>query len=79
MPKVTLHRDRRYEKLSMLLAGYKKVCGKTDEQIGKGINRTAPTVCNHRNAPGTYRIDELLDTCRVMGIPIEELRDALRY
>ena len=71
--------NRKYDGITRLIEGYKATTGKTNTEIGKMINRCEDTISARLRKPGELKLDDLLHICRGMNIPIEEVRQNIRY
>ena len=79
MPRVNLGRNTANEKLVALIWGMADVRGLTNEQLGDKANISRTTVARRKAKPEDLTLGELLRLGRALGIPIEELREAIRY
>ena len=79
MPRVNLGRNTSNEKLVALIWGMADVRGLTNEQLGDKANISRTTVARRKAKPEDLTIGELRRLGRALGIPIEELREAIRY
>lgn len=79
MPRVNLGRNTANEKLIALIWGMASARGLTNEQLGAKAQISRTTVARRKAKPEDLTIGELRRLGRALGIPIEELRDAIRY
>ena len=80
MPRVNLgkpKRDPRKELIHGVLATYGS-SGET-ERVARILNCSAPTARKRLQDPGSMAITELLRLTRGLGIPLEEVRQAISY
>lgn len=79
MPRVKLGRNPANEKIIALIWGMADVHGLTNEQLGVKANISRTTVARRKANPEDLTLGELRRLGRALGIPIEDLRDAIRY
>ena len=79
MPRVNLGRNTANEKLVALIWGMAAVRGLTSKELGDKANVSRTTIARRRANPENLTIGELRRLGRALGIPIEDLRDAIRY
>jgi len=80
MPKVNLLISKdKHKKLTVLLNGYKDIENKNRDDLGKVIGMSGRAVHDYMKDPGTMRLDHFLKIARYLNIPIEELRECIRY
>ena len=79
MPRVNLGRNLRAEALVRLIWGYAAVAQIDRQTLADYAGVSLRTIHKRRKEPGEFTLDEYLDTCRKLHIPIEEARAALRY
>lgn len=79
MPRVKLGRNVANDKLVTLLWGTAAARGLTNEQLGSKAHISRTTVARRKSNPEDLTIGELRSLGRALGIPIEDLRDAIRY
>ena len=79
MPRVNLGRNTANEKLIALIWGAAAVHGLTNEQLGDRAHISRTTVARRKAKPEDLTVGELRSLGRALGIPIEELRAAIRY
>ncbi len=79
MPRVKLGRNPANEKIIALIWGMADVHGLTNEQLGDKANISRTTVARRKANPEDLTLGELRRLGRALGIPIEDLRDAIRY
>lgn len=80
MPKTLLGKKKiRHEKLAKLLWGEMGDKGVSPADLGCIMGVSANTARRRMNAPGEFTLDELLDICRGLDIPIAELREAITF
>ena len=79
MPRVNLGRNTANEKLIALIWGAAAVHGLTTEQLGDRAHISRTTVARRKAKPEDLTVGELRSLGRALGIPIEELRAAIRY
>lgn len=79
MPRVNLGRNTANEKLVALIWGMAAVRGLTSEELGDKASLSRTTIARRKANPEDLTIGELRRLGRALGIPIEELRDAIRY
>lgn len=78
MPRVTICRDKHLH-LTKLINGKKSTSGETDEEIARAIGMSRQTLTSRRNHPGTFTIDEIEKLGRLLSVPIDELRQEIKY
>ena len=78
MPRTRLDK-KKHDALGVLVNGYvyKDGGSLTDGAEKTGLSRA--TLCRRLAKPGDFTIDELLSFGRKYGVPIDELRAAIRY
>ena len=80
MPRTKLQmRQPPHAKLGQLLAGTAYLRRMSTEDIAAAIGRSENTARSRMKNPGDLTVDELVRLGRKMAIPIDELRDAIRY
>ena len=79
MPRVKLGRNPANDKIIALIWGMADVHGLTNEQLGDKANISRTTVARRKANPEDITLGELRRLGRALGIPIEDLRDAIRY
>ena len=79
MPRVNLGRNTANEKLVALIWGMAAVRGLTSEERGDQPSLSRPTIERRKANTEDLTIGELRRLGRALGIPIEDLRDAIRY
>lgn len=84
MPKTNLGRNIADEKIVALIWGAKAVKGLTDEQLCEKASRgtvrlSRNTLTRRKKKPEDFTIGELRRLGRVLDIPIDDLRAAMRY
>lgn len=79
MPRVNLGRNTADEKLVALIWGNAAVRGLTTPQLGERAKISRSQIYRLKKKPEDMTIGELRRIGRVLGIPIEEMRAAIRY
>lgn len=79
MPRVNLGRNLADEKLVALIWGHAAVQGLTTPQLGERAKISRSQIYRLKKAPEEFTVGELRRIGRALGIPIEELRAAIRY
>ena len=79
MPRVNLGRNQRAESIVRLLWGYADAARLDRQQLADCAGVSLRTIHARRKDPGQFTVDEYLNACRKLHIPIEEARAALRY
>ena len=80
MPKTKLgSRLPPHAELAQLISGAAFLRRATMDDLGAAIGRTPKTARSRLRNPGELTVDELVRLGRKLGIPIEQLRDAIRY
>ena len=79
MARVHLGRNIADERIVALIWGTAAARGLNNEQIGARAKLSRATVCRRRKQPEDITLGELRSIGRALGIPIEELREAIRY
>lgn len=69
-----------YDPLKALVLERVKALNYKPEEMAKIIGKTTPTVyARLKGSMREWRFGELIDFCKTSGVPIEELRAAIRY
>ena len=80
MPRTKLcARDGPYRKLGLLINGHAKVEGKRLDELGHILGVCSKTAGEYMKNPERMRVEQLLKLARNLHIPIEDLRDGVRY
>ena len=80
MPRIKPSIDTtKYNKLQDLLWCAYKRSNKKSEEVGKALDVSGNQVHIYLRKPENMKIDKLLKFARNLNIPIDELREALRY
>lgn len=79
MPRVNLGRNVANEKLVGLLWGQAAVQGLSTTQLAERANISRAKLYSLKKFPENMTVGELRRIGRVLGIPIEDLRAAIRY
>lgn len=79
MPKVNLGRNTANEKLVALIWGVAAVQGLSTTQLGAKAKISRAQIYRYKKEPENISIGELRRLGRALGIPIEDLREAIRY
>ena len=79
MPRVNLGRNLRDEAIVRLVWGSAEVERIDRKQLASYAGVSLRTIHERRKKPGMFTLDEYLNACRKLHIPIEEARAALRY
>ena len=79
MPKVNLGRNEAGEALTNLLWGRKAVTGMPAEEMAAIAGVSPRTMQERKKDPTDLTVKQLLRLGRQMGVPIEDLRAALKY
>ena len=78
MPRVNICRDK-HERLIKTLWGAKAVSDKTDDELARAIGMTRQTLSTRRKRPEMFTLGELEKLGRALNVPIDELRNCIRY
>lgn len=80
MPRVSLGQPKR-DYAKALILERKDAYGYTDEQLGKmlGLSRQTFSRLLHTKHTDEWTVKQLTTICRKLGVPIEELRESIRY
>ena len=80
MPKTVFDKPKsKYEKLLILIQGTAKVKGKSNPEIASMAGLAESTIYTRFRKPETFSLDELSRIGRGLNIPIEELRQCIKY
>ena len=80
MPRVNLLLDsKRYNKLKLIINGYAKVEHKCVDELGRALGVNRRTIYRYLENPQDLQLDRLLKMTRCLGVPIEEVRECIRY
>ena len=79
MSKTVFDKHSKYDKLIALIRGTAITKDKTYTDIGNMIGRNQNTVTSRIKNPETFTIEEISRIGRGLNIPIEELRQCIRY
>lgn len=80
MPRTKLGAEnRKYDKLVALFRGTATTRGKTYRDLGKMAGCSPSTITVRFQRPETLTIEEVARLGRGLGIPIDELRQCLKY
>ena len=80
MPKVSLLLDsNKYRRLGVLVNGAAAIDGKSAEDISVMLKMSEPTARKYMRNPEKLPWETLCLLCRKLGIPIEELRECVKY
>lgn len=80
MPRVSLDpKNNKYRKLTILINGAVAADGKNVEEIGRLLGVCRQTASKYLMSPEIMPLETLLKVTRSLGIPIEELRECIRY
>lgn len=79
MPRVNLGRNIANEKIVTLIWGTAVARGLNDEKLSAKAHMSRATVYRRRSKPEDLTLGELRALGRALNIPIEELREAIRY
>ena len=80
MPRTKLGmRQPPHAELGQLISGAAYMRRATMDDLGAAIGRTPKTARSRLRNPGELTVDELVRLGRKLGIPIEQLREAIRY
>lgn len=79
MPRVNLGRNVADEKLVALIWGNAAVRGMTTPELGAKAKISRSQIYRYKKNPEDISVGELRRIGRALGIPIEELREAIRY
>lgn len=82
MPRVLLDKNssaNKYRKLAVLLNGAAALDSKSPELIGKVIGMSRNTAHKYLESPEKLPLDKLLRLGKNLNIPIEDLRECMRY
>ena len=80
MPRTVFEqKQRKYDRLLMLLRGAAAVGGKSNDDLGAIIGRNRDTVTSRFQRPETLTLGELTRLGRALNIPIEDIRQSIQY
>lgn len=80
MPKTNLGRDKCREDLIALIWGRAAVLGLNDTQLAEKFGMSRTTLLSWKKNPKKgFSIEKLLRVCRVLDIPLDDLRAAIHY
>ena len=80
MPRTNLGRDKCKEDLIALIWGRSAAMGLNDGQLAEKIGMSRSTLSDWKKDPKKcFSIEKLLRVCRVLDIPLEDLREAIHY
>ena len=80
MPRGNLGRDRCREDMIALIWGKCAVMGLNNGDIAEKMGVCRQTVANWKKNPKKHlSVEELLRICRILNIPLEDLRTAIHY
>ena len=80
MPKVELLLDaKRYRDLRVRCHGYFAESNRTRGDVGKALGVSGRMVTDYLDNPENMKLTQLLKMARNLNIPIEELRECIRY
>lgn len=80
MPRVSLDpKNDKYRKLTVLVNGAVTADGKNPEAVGLVIGVNRNTARKYLASPEKLSLENLLKLGRNLAIPIEELRECIRY
>lgn len=79
MPRTTFRPQRDQDKLRVLLAGYQRERAMTDDDVGRVLGCTRPTVAVKLKEPERMTLAELRMIQRGLNIPAEEIRAAIKF
>lgn len=80
MPRVKLNEPAR-DRVKELILGQKHRCAFDDERMAKLMGVSRATYSRRMNQQKTteWPLREVLRTCKQLNVPIDELREAIRY
>ena len=76
MPRLREERPAHF-RLLVLINGTINTLGKSTEDLARIWNCSNPTALKRLREPGTITIDQLLQLSRGLGIPLDEIRNAI--
>lgn len=79
MPRVNLGRNIANEKLVALIWGQAAVLGLSTPQLGEKARISRSKIYELKKTPEDMSLGELRRIGRALNIPIEDLREAIRY
>lgn len=79
MPRTIFEKQNPYDKLMALLRGTAITKDKSFTDLGGMACCSKQTVARRMQDPGSMTLDELRAMGRGLSIPIDELREAIRY
>ena len=79
MPRVNLGRNTANDKFVTLLLGTAAARGLTTPEMGAKARISRSQIYRYKAEPEKMTLGELRSLGRALGIPIEELREAIRY
>lgn len=80
MPRVSLDpKNGKFRKLNVLIKGTAATDNKNFELIGRALGVSGRTACRYLESPEKLSLEMLLKLGRYLYIPIEELRECIRY
>lgn len=79
MPRTNLGRNIANEKIVALIWGTAAAAGLTTEELGAKAKISRSRIYARKNKPEDLTLRELRSIGRALNIPIDELREAIRY
>ena len=80
MPKVNLMPDKdKYRMLSLIINGAVVYEGKTTNDVAKMLDVSEPTALKWLRKPELMTLETLCNLSRKLRIPIDDLRECVRY
>lgn len=79
MPRTNLGRNIANEKIVALIWGTAAAAGLTAEELGAKAKISRSRIYARKNKPEDLTLRELRSIGRALNIPIDELREAIRY
>lgn len=76
MPKLRVPLPK-HQRLRVLIQGTIAALGKSTDDVARIWDCSNPTVLKRLREPGSITIDQLLTLGRGLGIPLEEIRNAI--
>lgn len=81
MPKTNMgkRQPKSSENVAALICGAMYLRGETAESMAPRIGVCAETLRSRFRKPDTLKLGEVFALCKVLGVPLEKLHDAIKY
>lgn len=79
MPRTIFDKPKKWDALKALVIGTAGVQGKKTAHLAPILDCAPSTVYSRMEDPGSFTLDEIIKLGRGLNIPIDELRQAIRY